>query len=301
MDLISTRGLSKEFIEKTLSLAQKFEPVAREKKRVNVLDGKSVACLFFEPSTRTQLSFQAAISLCSGRRIGFAEPRASSLMKGESLSDTIRVVDNYVSCIVMRHPLAGAAAKAAELADACVINAGDGDNQHPTQALLDLYTIRKLKGKIDGLSVLLAGDLKYGRAAHSLAYALSNYDVTLELYSPPSLKLPLFMVNELSKVVKIKEVSTLAGSADVVYATRVQKERFPDKEEYAKSAYVIDAEVMKGLKPESVLLHPLPRVEEIAKEVDDDPRGKYFEQAFYGLPVRMAVLSLLLNGRDVFD
>ncbi len=299
MDLITTRGLSKEFIEKTLSLAQKFEPIAREKKRVNVLDGKSVACLFFEPSTRTQMSFQAAISLCGGRRIGFGDARASSSVKGESLYDTIKMVDSYASCIVMRHPLAGSAAKAAEVAEAPVINAGDRDNQHPTQALLDLYTIKKLKGGLDGLTIQFAGDLKHGRTVHSLAYALSNYDVTIELFSPPNVRLPADIVKELSQSVKVKEVSTIGGSADVVYATRIQRERFADKEEYEKAAYVIDPELMKMLKKDAILMHPLPRFGEVSEEVDSDPRAKYFEQAFYGLPVRMAVLSLLLNGRDV--
>lgn len=305
MDLISTRDLPKEFIEKTLSLARRFEPVARQKRRVNVLEGKSVASLFFEPSTRTQISFQAAISLTGGRRVGFSDPKTSSMMKGETFTDTIRVIDNYASCIVMRHPVDGAAARAAEVADSPVINAGDGSNQHPTQALLDLYTIKKEKGTLDGLTVTFLGDLKYGRTVHSLAYALSNYDgVTLEFCSPSSLRMPSFMLEELSKKVKVRETPMTPidlSNADVVYSTRVQKERFPDDEDYAKSTYVLDPSLMRQVKQDAIVLHPLPRVEEIAKEVDDDPRAKYFAQAFNGVPVRMAVLSLILQGRDDFD
>ncbi|MBI5226799.1 aspartate carbamoyltransferase [Candidatus Micrarchaeota archaeon] len=295
MDLITTRTLSKAFIEDILKKAESYEKAARDKKNLTVLKGKTLATLFFEPSTRTQMSFQAAMLRLGGTYLGFSNPKTTSSAKGETLADTIRVVEGYADAIVMRHSVEGAPARAAELTDLPVINAGDGSNQHPSQALLDLFTIRKEKGKIDGQTILLAGDLKYGRTVHSLMYALSHYDVDIQLFSPPSLKMPESIVNDIKDRVSVTETSDF-GDADVVYATRVQRERFADPEEYQKSLYTIDESMLAKIKTDAIILHPLPRVKEIAPEVDADPRAKYFEQSFYGVPTRMAILDTLLGG-----
>ncbi len=296
MDLISMRTVPKAFIGDILEKAGKHEKTAREKKVLSTLSGKTLGTLFFEPSTRTQMSFQAAMRRLGGESIGFSDAKTTSSAKGETLADTIKVIQGYVDAIVMRHPVEGAAARAAEITDLPVINAGDGSNQHPTQALLDLYTIQKEKGTLDGLTVVMAGDLKYGRTVHSLMYALSHYDVTIQLYSPPSLKMPQSIVDEVSARVKVQTVSDFS-QADVVYATRVQRERFADPEEYQKSQYVIDEALMAKLKKDAIIMHPLPRVQEIAADVDADPRAKYFDQSFYGVPVRMAVLETLMEAK----
>ncbi len=297
MDLITTRTLSKAFIEDILKKAQGYEKAAREKKNLTVLKGKTLATLFFEPSTRTQMSFQAAMLRLGGNFVGFTDPKSTSASKGETLADTIRVVEGYAHAIVMRHAVEGAPARAAELTDLPVINAGDGSNQHPSQALLDLYTIRQEKKSIDGMTILLAGDLKYGRTVHSLMYALSHYDVDIQLFSPPSLKMPESIVADVRNRVSVKEVTDF-GDADVVYATRVQRERFADAEEYQRSLYTIDDAMLSKIKSDAIILHPLPRVKEIAPEVDADPRAKYFQQSFYGVPVRMAILETLIGASN---
>ncbi|MBI4360833.1 aspartate carbamoyltransferase [Candidatus Micrarchaeota archaeon] len=297
MNLISMRETSKAFIEDILKTAKKHEKTAREKKVLSTLDDKTLGILFFEPSTRTRLSFQAAMRRLGGESIGFNDAHFSSSAKGETLSDTIRVVEGYVDAIVLRHSVEGAAARAAEVTTLPVINAGDGANQHPTQALLDLYTIQKEKGKLEGLTVVLAGDLKYGRTVHSLMYALSHFGCTIQLHCPPSLKMPESIVEEVRQKTTVEEVTDFT-QADVVYATRVQRERFADPEEYQKSLYVIDADVMATLKKDAMLMHPLPRVQEITPDVDLDPRAKYFEQTFYGVPVRMAILETLMEGKN---
>ncbi len=296
MDLITTRGLSKDFLESVFKKAKSFESVARKKTAVSVLKGKTLATLFFEPSTRTQLSFQTAMHRLGGDVIGFSDPKTTSTSKGERLSDTLRVVEGYADAIALRHPMDGAAALAAEKVDIPVINAGDGSNQHPTQALMDLYTVLQEKKTLDGLTFLILGDLKYGRTVHSLMYLLSHYDVKVLLYSPPTLPMPSWIVEETSKKIEIEVVNDLSTDADVVYATRVQQERFPDPEEYRKSLYHLDSQWVDRLKKDAILMHPLPRVHEIDPEVDSNPRAKYFEQSFYGVPVRMAVLDLLLGG-----
>ncbi|MBI2445199.1 aspartate carbamoyltransferase [Candidatus Micrarchaeota archaeon] len=297
MDLITTRTLSKAFIEDILQKAQGYEKAARAKKNLTVLKGKTLATLFFEPSTRTQMSFQAAMLRLGGNFVGFSDPKSTSASKGETLADTIRVVEGYAHAIVMRHAVEGAPARAAELTDLPVINAGDGSNQHPSQALLDLFTLQQEKGKIDGLTVLLAGDLKYGRTVHSLMYALSHYDVDIQLFSPPSLKMPESIVNDVKERVSVKEVTDF-GDADVVYATRVQRERFADAEEYQRSLYTIDEAMLSKIKSDAIILHPLPRVKEIAPEVDLDSRAKYFQQSFYGVPTRMAILETLIGASN---
>ena len=275
-----------------------MEPLVE--KGSDMLRGKVLAELFFEPSTRTMLSFQTAMYKLGGNVIGFAEPGVSSVWKGESLADTVRVVESYSDVIVLRHPLEGAARFAAEYARVPVINAGSGAEEHPTQALLDLYTILKSKGKIDGLNIVLMGDLRYGRTVHSLAYALSLYDVTLKLISPDLLKMRPEVIEDIKDRIEVSEHTDLMEvlpDADVLYVTRIQKERFPDLAEYEKvrGSYVIDLNVLKKAKEDLVVLHPLPRVDEIAVEVDSTPFAKYFEQARNGVVVRMALLALVLG------
>ncbi|MEK6953818.1 MAG: aspartate carbamoyltransferase [Candidatus Micrarchaeota archaeon] len=297
-DFISTVGMERRQIEEVLSASEKMDSVFRKKEHLTELKGKVMASLFYEPSTRTQFSFTTAMRKLGGEILGFSDPKTSSHSKGETLHDTIKAMEPQVDCFVMRHPNEGSAALAAATADVPVINAGDGNNQHPTQAMLDLYTIKKEKKKIDGLTVLMLGDLKYGRTVHSLSYALSKFeDVKLQYYSPQQLRFPSFMLNDLREQSKVEELTSLDFSkADVIYATRIQKERIEDPEEYKKAAYVIDAEMMKSAKPDAMLMHPLPRVDEIATEVDSDKRAKYFEQEANGIPTRMAILSLILNG-----
>ncbi|MFH0971138.1 MAG: aspartate carbamoyltransferase [Candidatus Micrarchaeota archaeon] len=297
-DLISIVNIERKDIEEVLSEAEKMDHLFRKKENTNELKGKVMASLFYEPSTRTQFSFTTAMKRQGGEVLGFADPKVSSHSKGETLHDTIRAMEPQVDCFVMRHPNEGAAALAAAVSEVPVINAGDGNNQHPTQAMLDLYTIKKTKKKIDGITVLMMGDLKYGRTVHSLSYALSKFEnVTLQYYAPQQLRFPASMINDLRNNCKVQELEKLdISKADVIYATRIQKERIEDPEEYKKAAYVIDAEMMKTAKEDAMLMHPLPRVDEIATEVDTDPRAKYFEQEANGIPTRMAILSLILKG-----
>ncbi len=292
-DFVSTRNLDRKTIDAILKESSKFDK--GNYKKLN----KTIALLFFEPSTRTHLSFSTAVRKLGASEIGFSNPKASSLAKGESFSDTIKVVERYADAIVIRHPLQGAAAFAADLSSVPIINAGDGANQHPTQAMLDLYTILKKKGKIDGLKILLVGDLKYGRTIHSLVFALSNYNIELSLYSPPSLALPERMVDELrSRGTKVNILENLDFSGqDVIYATRVQKERFADLEEYERSRYKISIKDADTMKRDAILMHPLPRIDEIDTAFDKTKHAAYFDEAANGVPVRMALLSLILGGK----
>lgn len=294
-DVISIRDLGREEIEQVLARAAAIEPDP------DLLRGRIMASLFFEPSTRTQLSFASAMERLGGGVIGFSGVGGTSLQKGESLHDTIKMAERYADIIVIRHPLEGSARFAADVAEVPVINAGDGANQHPSQTLLDLFTIKESCGRIDGLHVGMVGDLKYGRTVHSLATALTNFEgIKLRLISPPSLRMPpKILEEELRGRVEFEEVQALdLADLDVVYMTRIQRERFPDVEEYekVKGAYVLDLEACRQLKPEAVILHPLPRVGEIAPQVDRLPQAKYFEQAANGVPVRMALLALMLLG-----
>jgi len=259
-----------------------------------------LATLFFEPSTRTRLSFEAAMNKLGGYSIGFAEAEITSVKKGENLADTIRVVENYADIIVLRHPLEGAARLAAELVEIPIINAGSGAEEHPTQALLDLYTILKEKGQIDGLTIALIGDLRYGRTVHSLAYALSNYNVELFLVSPDVLRMRrevLDTIQEKIHVIEKDNIKEVVPEADVLYITRIQSERFPDLAEYAKvkGAYRINLDILKEAKKEMIILHPLPRIDEIAYEVDKTHHARYFEQVWNGIVTRMALLALILG------
>lgn len=293
-DVISIRDFSRQDIETVLYEAQKIQP------NPNLLRGKVMASLFFEPSTRTQLSFASACERLGGQVIGFASAEATSQAKGETLADTISIVERYSDVIVIRHPLEGSARLAADVAKIPVINAGDGANQHPTQTLLDLFTIERFMGRIDGLSIGMVGDLRYGRTVHSLATALTRFaNIKLRLISPPPLRMPPSVLKELRGKLSYEEQEELdLRGLDVIYVTRIQKERFPDIEEYekVKGAYMITAEMVKQLSSEAIILHPLPRTDEIHPEVDSLPQAKYFEQAQGGIPVRMALLKLVLLG-----
>jgi aspartate carbamoyltransferase catalytic subunit len=302
MDVVSVRDLSREQIEEVLDLAQRMVPYARGEKTTKVLDGRILANLFFEPSTRTRLSFESAMARAGGRCIDISQPQTSSVVKGETLADTIRMVEGYSDAIVLRHPHEGAARLAAHFSTKPVINAGDGAGQHPTQTLLDLFTIRQQLGGIAGKKVVLVGDLKYGRTAHSLAEALAMFGADLTFVAPALLQMPKETAKQLEKEgARARLCSTLEeviAEADVLYVTRIQKERFPDPSEYQKVAgsYRVDNVLLREAKKNLVIMHPLPRVDEIAPEVDSTENAKYFDQAFNGVPVRMALLSLVMGG-----
>jgi aspartate carbamoyltransferase len=267
----------------------------------DLLKGKILANLFYEPSTRTSSSFTSAMERLGGSVIPINEVRYSSVAKGESLPDTIRTLECYADVIVLRHPEVGASAMAAQYARKPIINAGDGVGEHPTQALLDLFTIVSELGQVDGLTVTMLGDLKYGRTVHSLARLLSLYDVRINYVSPEALRMPAEIIAELNeKGIPQEEFDTLEpviSHSDVLYVTRVQKERFDDQSEYesVKGAYVITPQIMSQARDRMILMHPLPRVGEISMEVDSDPRAAYFRQMEYGLYVRMALLAMVLG------
>ena len=297
-DIISIEDFSREEINYILNIAKNMEPLA--KTGSDMLKGKILATLFYEPSTRTRLSFESAMLKLGGSSIGFAEVDSASVKKGENLADTMRTVENYADVIAMRHPLDGAAKLAAEYSKVPVINGGSGSEEHPTQALLDLYTIQKEKGKIDGLKIALVGDLRYGRTVHSLAYGLSLFDVELCLVSPDSLRMRREVIRAIQDKIPVSETSSLEktiSQVDVLYVTRIQKERFPDPAEYAKvqGVYRIDLKTLSDAKEDLIILHPLPRVDEIAAEVDETPQARYFQQVWNGIVVRMALLGLVLG------
>jgi aspartate carbamoyltransferase catalytic subunit len=297
-DIISIKDFSSEEINYIFKTAKNMEPVAA--KGSNMLRGKILATLFFEASTRTRLSFESAMHKLGGSAIGFAEAEIASVKKGENLADTVRVVESYADVIALRHPLEGAARLAAEFSKVPIINGGSGAEEHPTQALLDLYTIKKEKGKIDGLKIALVGDLRYGRTVHSLAYALSLYDIELYLVSPETLKMRREVLQTIKEKIEVTErisLEKIVPLVDVLYVTRIQKERFPDLAEYAKvkGSYKIDLEALKEAKEDLIILHPLPRVDEIAAEVDNTPYARYFQQVWNGIVVRMALLALILG------
>jgi len=299
-DIVSIEDFSRGEIDFILDVSRFMEPLARQGSEI--LKGKILATLFFEPSTRTRLSFESAMLRLGGSAVGFAEAESASVKKGENLADTVRTVENYADVIALRHPLEGAARLAAEFSSVPVINAGSGAEEHPTQAMLDLYTMKKEKGRIDGLKVALIGDLRYGRTVHSLAYALSLFNVELYLVSPDSLKMRREVLAKVEKRVPVYEGVSLDGvlpKADVLYVTRIQRERFPDPAEYAKvkGAYRIDLEILRKAKKDMIILHPLPRLDEVASEVDSTPQARYFQQVWNGIVVRMALLTLVLGGK----
>lgn len=297
--LISIQDFSKDEILHILDVAQEFE-ANREQ---SFLAGKVVACLFFEPSTRTRLSFEAAVNRLGARVIGFPDNRNTSQTKGETLEDTIKIVSNYVDMIVMRHPMAGAADIAASVASVPVINAGDGANQHPTQTLLDLYSIKKTQGRLEGLEIDMVGDLKYGRAVHSLVEALRHFSPKFTFTSPEELNMPKkyleMLDNDGIPYRQVDRIEDGLDTCDILYMTRVQQERFPDMDEYnkVKDVYRLTASMLDGVKPGMKIMHPLPRVNEIATDVDDTPYAYYFQQAGGGMYVRMAIISYLLGFR----
>ncbi|WP_010256307.1 aspartate carbamoyltransferase [Treponema primitia] len=299
--LVEPGNFSIEEMAELFTLAEKIEAdplYLRESCR-----GKLLATLFFEPSTRTRLSFEAAMLRLGGACLGFAEPGSSSASKGESLADTIRTVSCYADAIVMRNPKEGAAMVASRYAEVPVVNGGDGGHHHPTQTLTDLLTIRRLRGHFDGLTVGFCGDLKFGRTVHSLAKALSRYTgIRLIFISPPELNVPDYITQGILKKTGTEYLETdhlekVMGDLDVLYMTRVQRERFFNEEDYIrlKDSYILTMEKMKAARDDMIILHPLPRVNEIALEVDGDPRAAYFKQAKYGMYVRMALLSSLLG------
>ena len=301
-DVISIADLSKDEIRAVLDQARTFQGVVDAGYGLKVLDGKILATLFYEPSTRTRLSFESAMQRLGGSVISVAEAKtSSSAAKGETLFDTGKMIEGYAHVAVIRNPLIGSARELAEGASIPVINAGDGVGEHPTQALLDLYTIEREKGQLDGLNIALVGDLKNGRTVHSLSKALSRFDVSLTFIAPDTLRMPDEVTQWLrEKGVKVTEtdnVSAALKEADVAYITRIQKERFADQAEYdsLKGAYVVTRALVEASKPGVTIMHPLPRVDEIAKDVDDLPNAAYFRQARNGVYVRMALLALVLN------
>jgi len=300
-DILSVKQFSLEDLEYIFGIAKEMRAMVERVGTFDLLKGKILTNLFYEPSTRTSSSFLAAMERLGGSVIPINEVTYSSVAKGESLPDTIRTLHSYSDVIVLRHPEVGAAALAAKYANKPIINAGDGVGEHPTQALLDLFTIEEELGRVDGLTVTMLGDLKYGRTVHSLSRLLSLFDVRLNYVSPEILKMPEEVVEELdARKIPQATYDTLEEvlpETDVLYITRVQKERFENLDDYekVKGAYVITPETMKAAKDEMIVMHPLPRVGEISMELDEDPRAAYFRQMEYGLFVRMALLALVLG------
>lgn len=295
--LISIHDFTKEEILHILDVAKEFE----QNKSQRILQDKVVATLFFEPSTRTRLSFETAANRLGARVIGFSDAGNTSVSKGETLKDTIKMVSNYVDIIVMRHPLEGSARYASEVASVPVINAGDGANQHPSQTLLDLYTIRQTQGRLDNININMVGDLKYGRTVHSLLQAMSHFSPKFTFTAPEELKMPKEYKDFLDKkgipYTERLELDKGISDTDILYMTRVQQERFSDPMEYekVKNVYSLTASMLDGAKPNMKILHPLPRVTEISQEVDDTPHAYYFKQAENGMYVRMAIIAYLLG------
>lgn len=298
-DIISVRDLNKQKLETIFEATQKIIKLEPTKRR-EIARGKTLGYLFFEPSTRTRLSFEAAMALIGGTSLGISNVAYSSTQKGESLADTVKIMSLYSDVLVLRHTLDGSSRFAAEVSSKPIINAGSGTEEHPTQAIQDLFTIKKEKKKIDGLKIGIVGDLKYGRTVYSLLYALGNYDVDVHLISPEPLKIRPDSVYEIKKRLSFTETTNIEehiDDYDVIYVTRIQKERFPDEEEYlkVKGSYVIGLDILKKMKDDAIILHPLPRLDEISTDVDKTKQAKYFEQAENGKFTRAALLGLILN------
>jgi aspartate carbamoyltransferase catalytic subunit len=295
--LVSIDDFSTSEMIDILDMAEKFEKQPVQK----LLEGRVIATLFFEPSTRTRLSFESAINRLGGKIVGFSDAASSSITKGETLHDTIRMVSSYSDLIVIRHPIEGSARYASEIASVPVINAGDGANQHPTQTMLDLYSIRKTQGTLENLNIFMVGDLKYGRTVHSLAMAMSKWNATFNFISPDELRMPeefkLYLDNMGLKYYEHSDFSDIISKADIIYMTRVQKERFSDPMDYekVKNVYVLKNVMLKNTKSNMRILHPLPRVNEIHTDLDTNPKAYYFEQALNGVYTRQAILCTLLG------
>ncbi|MCK4854437.1 MAG: aspartate carbamoyltransferase [Bacteroidales bacterium] len=295
--LVSIIDYTKDEYLKILDLAAGFEKQPKQ----TILEGYVIATLFFEPSTRTRLSFESAVNQLGGRIIGFSDIGTTSVTKGETLNDTIKIVSNYSDLIVMRHPLEGSARFASEVASVPVINAGDGANQHPTQTLLDMYSIQKTQGKLDGMNIFMVGDLKYGRTVHSLLMAMSQFQTTFNFISPDELKMPDKYKQHLDtlglKYYEHKDFTDIIAEADILYMTRVQKERFSDPIEYerVKNVYILKNDMLENTKDNLKVLHPFPRVNEITADVDNNMKAYYFTQARNGVFTRQAIITSILD------
>ncbi|RKE04716.1 aspartate carbamoyltransferase [Marinifilum flexuosum] len=295
--LVSIDDYTKEEILEVLARAAEFE----KNPNCNLLEGKVVASLFFEPSTRTRLSFETAISRMGGKIVGFTDSSSSSVTKGETLKDTTKMVSNYCDLVVMRHPIEGSARYASEVSDVPVINAGDGANQHPTQTMLDLYSIYKTQGTLENLNIFMVGDLKYGRTVHSLLMAMSHFNPTFHFIAPKELEIPLaykiFMNKNNIKYHEHTEFNDIINDADILYMTRVQRERFADPLEYekVKNVYILKNDMLENTRDNLRILHPLPRVNEIAVDVDENPKAYYFQQALNGVYARQAIIAKALD------
>jgi len=299
VDIVSIRDFSRNELDFLFKSTNKIQNMHQNEKR-ELARGRILGYLFFEPSTRTRLSFEAAMASIGGSSIGITDAKSSSIEKGESLTDTVRVIDQYSDVIVLRHPLDGSSRYAAEIAEKPVINAGSGTEEHPTQAMLDIYTIWKEKEGIDGLKIGIVGDLKYGRTVYSLIYGLSNYRVEIYLIAPSLLRISAELIPEMKHKIRIEErdvLNDILKNLDVVYVTRIQKERFPDIQEYekVKGSYTINAKILEGAKSDVIVMHPLPRLEEVDRDIDYTPKAKYFKQVGYGKDLRTALLALILN------
>ena len=298
-DIISIKDFSKDQLEKIFASTDKMIQLDSSQRR-EICKGKTLGYLFYEPSTRTRLSFDSAMASIGGNSLGISNISSSSTQKGESLADTVKIMSIYSDILVLRHTLDGSSRFASEISDKPVINAGSGTEEHPTQAIQDLYTIKKEKKKIDGLKIGIVGDLKYGRTVYSLLYGLGNYDVDVRLISPESLRIRSDSTYDIKKNIDFTESTNLEDhidELDVLYVTRIQKERFPDEEEYlkVKGSYVVGEDLVNQMKDDSIILHPLPRIDEISTEVDKTKNAKYFQQAEYGKYTRATLLGLILN------
>jgi aspartate carbamoyltransferase catalytic subunit len=300
-DLITMDDLTNEEIISLLNDAERLLPVAHGSEYLPLLQGKLLANMFFEPSTRTRMSFETAMKRLGGDVVNLGDVNSSSAVKGETLYDTMRMVDGYCDIASLRHPRQGAAQYAADACSIPIMNGGDGAGHHPTQTLLDLFTIRQAHGRLEGLTVALVGDLRYGRTVHSLSHALARFDCDLVFISPGQLSMPDEIVADLSEgganITETEDLYSAIPDADVIYMTRIQKERFPDEDEYAKVAgvYMLTAADLAGAKGEMIVMHPLPRVSEIDSDVDSTRHARYFEQAFNGVVARMALMCRLLG------
>ena len=299
-DIVSIKDFNKQDLEFIFSTTDKIKDLKPNEKS-ELGKGRTLGYIFYEPSTRTRMSFEAAMASLGGSSIGIFDPKSSSIEKGESLADTIRTMDLYSDVIVLRHPLDGSSRFAGELSRNPIINAGSGSEEHPTQAMLDLYTIIKEKKKIDGLAISIVGDLKYGRTVYSLLYGLANYKVDVHLVSPPTLSIRKESIYDIANKLNIYEYSQLdddlLSKLDIIYVTRIQRERFPDLQEYekVKGTYTINSETLAKSKSDVSIMHPMPRMEEISHSIDNTNNAIYFKQAAYGKELRAALLTLILN------
>lgn len=298
--IVSIEDVSLAELDDIFKKADEMSAALKQGKALKSLDGKIMATFFYEPSTRTRLSFESAMNRLGGSVISVSEAKSSSAAKGETLADTVRMADGYSDVIVIRHPMEGAAKLAARFSSKPIINAGDGSGQHPTQTIMDLYTIRKELGSINGKEITMVGDLRYGRTVHSLLLALSNFDVSVNLVSPDILRIPEHILSRLPKDFKVnvtKDFDSMLETSDVLYVTRIQKERFTDQNEYLSviGSYSVNSDAVEKMKEKSVIMHPLPRIDEIEPDVDSSPKAAYFRQASNGVPVRMALISMIVG------